>query len=110
MSQVRCGIAVLETVVMDFICPKCGSRSFMVLHGEPLQVECLKCGTVAPFSAAVGPAEDISQPPPLVETEADKKRATSTEHFSGPAGVNSRTETRGALTVWTCMATRGRCP
>jgi uncharacterized Zn finger protein len=40
---------------MDFVCPKCASRSFMVLHDEPMQVECLKCGTVAPFSTAVGP-------------------------------------------------------
>ena len=31
---------------MDFVCPKCGSRSFMVVPGEPMQVECLKCGTV----------------------------------------------------------------
>jgi NAD-dependent SIR2 family protein deacetylase len=29
----------------------------MVLHGEPMQFECLKCGQVAPFSVAVGPAE-----------------------------------------------------
>ena len=34
----------------DFACPKCNSRSFVVLHGHPMEVECLKCGTVAPFS------------------------------------------------------------
>ena len=35
-----------------FVCPRCGTRSFMVVPGShPMQVECLKCGTVAPFYA-----------------------------------------------------------
>jgi len=34
----------------DFCCPKCEARSFMVLRACPMEVECLKCGTVAPFS------------------------------------------------------------
>ena len=34
----------------DFCCPACKSRSFMVLRACPMEVECLKCGTVAPFS------------------------------------------------------------
>ena len=34
----------------DFGCPQCNSRSFAVLHGHPMEVECLKCGTVARFS------------------------------------------------------------
>ena len=46
---------------MDFVCPTCGSRSFLVLHGEPMEVKCLKCGTVAPFSAAVGLADEIGE-------------------------------------------------
>jgi Zn finger protein HypA/HybF involved in hydrogenase expression len=34
-----------------FVCPKCGTRSFMVVSGsDPMQVECLKCGSVAPFA------------------------------------------------------------
>jgi hypothetical protein len=33
-----------------FVCPKCGARSFMVVPDvTPMQVECLKCETVAPF-------------------------------------------------------------
>ena len=48
---------------MDFICPNCASRSFMVLHGDPMEVKCLKCGKVAPFSVAVAPAHDVSEPP-----------------------------------------------
>jgi len=35
----------------DFGCPGCESRSFAVLHARPMEVECLRCGTVAPFSA-----------------------------------------------------------
>lgn len=42
---------------MDFICPKCGNRSFMVLHSDPMEVKCLRCEKVAPFSAAVGHAK-----------------------------------------------------
>ena len=34
----------------DFCCPKCSARSFMVLRACPMEVECLKCATVAPFS------------------------------------------------------------
>jgi predicted RNA-binding Zn-ribbon protein involved in translation (DUF1610 family) len=37
----------------DFGCPKCSSRSFIVLHGHPMEVECLNCGTVAPFSVTL---------------------------------------------------------
>ena len=37
-----------------FACPKCSARSFSVLQGYPMEVECLRCGTVAPFSVAVG--------------------------------------------------------
>ena len=34
-----------------FMCPKCGARSFSVIPGViPMQVECLKCGTMAPFN------------------------------------------------------------
>jgi hypothetical protein len=41
----------------DFGCPKCSARSFVVLHGHPMEVECLKCHTVAPFSVAIDRAE-----------------------------------------------------
>jgi NAD-dependent SIR2 family protein deacetylase len=58
---------------MDFICPKCAGRSFMVLHGEPMKVECLKCGKVAPFSVAVGPAEYSGEPPPLWKQKPTKR-------------------------------------
>jgi hypothetical protein len=34
----------------------------MVLHGHAMEVECLKCGTVAPFSVAVGHAENPGEP------------------------------------------------
>src|SRR5215470_2613274 len=37
-----------------FACPKCSARSFVVLQEYPMEVECLRCGTVAPFSVAVG--------------------------------------------------------
>jgi len=34
-----------------FACPNCGSRSFMIVPGsDPMEVECLKCETVSPFS------------------------------------------------------------
>jgi len=47
----------------DFCCPKCESRSFMVLRAGPMEVECLKCGTVAPFSIrAVDGAEADAEP------------------------------------------------
>jgi hypothetical protein len=46
-----------------FACPKCSARSFSVLQGYPMEVECLKCGTVAPFSVAVGYAEIPGEPP-----------------------------------------------
>jgi hypothetical protein len=38
----------------DFACPKCGARSFMVLHAHPMEGECLKCGTAALFTVAAG--------------------------------------------------------
>ena len=46
---------------MDFVCSKCGSRSFTVLHGDPMEVKCLSCGKVAPFSVAVGSAKITSE-------------------------------------------------
>jgi len=46
----------------NFACPKCGARSFAVLHGCPMEVECLKCGMVAPYSVAVGYAENRGEP------------------------------------------------
>jgi hypothetical protein len=45
----------------DFACPKCGARSFMVLRACPMEVECLKCNTVALFSvAAVSHEPDVA--------------------------------------------------
>ena len=51
----------------DFCCPKCESRSFMVLRAGPMEVECLKCGTVALFSirAADGADADAWPEAPL---------------------------------------------
>ena len=48
---------------MHFVCSECRDRSFVVLHGDPMEVKCLKCGTVAPFSAAVGLAHEIGESP-----------------------------------------------
>src|SRR5215813_4414661 len=60
----------------DFCCPKCSARSFMVLRACPMEVECLKCGTVAPFSIRAAHSTDAdadtdvtfnaSAPPPRV--------------------------------------------
>jgi transcription elongation factor Elf1 len=42
-----------------FACPKCGSQSFMVIPGsDPVEVECLKCEMVSPFSV---PTAQISK-------------------------------------------------
>jgi uncharacterized Zn finger protein len=40
-----------------FSCPKCGAQSFMVIpDSDPMKVECLRCGTVAPFTVRVSEA------------------------------------------------------
>jgi len=46
----------------DFCCPKCEARSFMVLRACPMEVECLRCCTVAHFSirAAYGADADAA--------------------------------------------------
>lgn len=54
------GVAQSST---DFACPKCSARSFAVLHGLPMEVECLKCGTVAPFSVAASYVETAAEAP-----------------------------------------------
>lgn len=42
-----------------FACPKCDSQSFMVFPGsDPLEVECLKCEAVSPFSV---PTAEMSE-------------------------------------------------
>jgi len=35
-----------------FACPKCGAQTFIVRPGQPVVVECLKCGAVSPFLTA----------------------------------------------------------
>ena len=47
----------------DFCCPKCESRSFMVLRAGPMEVECLKCGTVALFSIRATDGADAEAGP-----------------------------------------------
>jgi hypothetical protein len=47
----------------DFCCPTCESRSFMVLRACPMDVECLKCGTVAPFSIRAADGADADAGP-----------------------------------------------
>ena len=59
----------------DFCCPKCQARSFMVLRARPMEVECLQCGTVAPFSIRAahdaevdaGPFRAVGPFPPAAE-------------------------------------------
>jgi len=68
------GVAQSST---EFACPNCSARSFVVLHGHPMEVECLKCGTVAPFSVAVGYAGNPGGPPAW--TQKDRPVAT-TDH------------------------------
>lgn len=45
-----------------FACPTCSARSFAVLPSYPMTVECLACGTLAPFSVATGDAESADEP------------------------------------------------
>jgi ribosomal protein S27AE len=62
----------------EFACPNCSARSFVVLHVHPMEVECLKCGTVAPFSVTVGYAGNPGGP--RAWTPNDRPAATTDYH------------------------------